>query len=144
MSNSFIHSIILETYIAPLQEISTGVSKVRPAVLFPKFQTYNDKFAFSVDLTTYLNDFNLRMQGETSSFSFMYMLIVIVFPHHNLGINSLRGVQYVHCVMHKCIMVKLGGTKNTMYVKKKVKKTRKFYEIRGKFEKVKEIIIFPK
>jgi len=24
-----------------------------------------------------------------------------------------RGVQYMHCVMHKCIMVKLGGTKNT-------------------------------
>ena len=23
-----------------------------------------------------------------------------------------RGVQYVHCVMHKCIMVKVGGNEN--------------------------------
>jgi len=41
--------------------------------------------------------------------------------------NVARGVQYVHCVMHKCIMVKLGWeTKSTKYVK-----TRKFNEIRG-------------
>ena len=52
-----------------------------------------------------------------------------------------RGVQYMHCVMHKCIIVKLGGNEKHM---KYVKKTRKFYEIRGKFEEVGEIIIFPK
>jgi len=40
-----------------------------------------------------------------------------------------RGVQYVHCVMHKCIMVKRGGKRKTH----KVCKTRKFYEIRGEF-----------
>jgi len=46
--------------------------------------------------------------------------------------NATRGVQYVHCVMHKCIMVKLGANeKHVKYVK-----TRKCYEIRGKFEKV--------
>jgi len=29
-----------------------------------------------------------------------------------------RGVQYVHCVMHKCIVVKLGGNeKHIKYVK---------------------------
>ena len=29
-------------------------------------------------------------------------------------IQNIRGVQYVYCVMHKCITVKLGGeTKNT-------------------------------
>jgi len=31
-------------------------------------------------------------------------------------VYAYRGVQYVHCAMHKCIMVKLGGrgeTKNT-------------------------------
>ena len=38
-----------------------------------------------------------------------------------------RGVQYVHCVMHKCIMVKVGG--NEIHVK--YVKTRQFYEIRG-------------
>jgi len=27
-----------------------------------------------------------------------------------------RGVQYVHCVMHKCIMVKVGGKRNTRKV----------------------------
>jgi len=26
--------------------------------------------------------------------------------------NKYRGVQYVYCVMHKCIMVKIGGKKN--------------------------------
>jgi len=39
--------------------------------------------------------------------------------------------------MHKCIMVKLGeNEKPVKYVK-----TRKFYEIRGKFEKGGKIII---
>ena len=38
-----------------------------------------------------------------------------------------RGVQYVHWVMHKCIMVKVGG--NEIHVK--YVKTGKFYEIRG-------------
>ena len=28
---------------------------------------------------------------------------------------QIRGVQYVHCVMHKCIMVKVGG--NEIYVR---------------------------
>ena len=38
-----------------------------------------------------------------------------------------RGIQYVHCMMHKCIMVKVGAEINVKYVK-----TRKVYEIRGK------------
>ena len=25
------------------------------------------------------------------------------------GVHNMQGVQYVHWVMHKCIMVKLGG-----------------------------------
>ena len=33
--------------------------------------------------------------------------------------SRIRGVQYVHCVMHKCIMVKVGGHENhRKYVKK--------------------------
>ena len=48
--------------------------------------------------------------------------------------SGSRGVQYVHYVMHKCIMVKLGGNeKHIKYVK-----TCKFYEIRGTFAKVVE------
>ena len=42
--------------------------------------------------------------------------------------NWVRGVQDVHCVMHKCIMVTLGGNEKH----KKYVKTRKFYEIRGR------------
>ena len=38
-----------------------------------------------------------------------------------------RGVQYVNCVMHKCIMVKVGGHEKH----RKYAKTRKFYEIMG-------------
>jgi len=38
----------------------------------------------------------------------------------------------VHCVMHKCIMVKVGGKEKHI----KYEKTCKFYEIRGKFVKV--------
>ena len=30
-----------------------------------------------------------------------------------------RGVQYVHWVMHKCIMVKVGGKRNTQKARKK-------------------------
>src|SRR6218665_1045873 len=30
------------------------------------------------------------------------------------------GIQYVHCVMHKCIMVKVGETKNTKTMQKHV------------------------
>ena len=36
--------------------------------------------------------------------------------------------QYVHCVMHKCIMVKVGGE---IHVGLKYVKTRKFSEIWG-------------
>ena len=42
-----------------------------------------------------------------------------------------RGVQYEHCVMHKCIMVKVGGKRKTRKVCKE--NTRNFYEIRGEF-----------
>ena len=43
----------------------------------------------------------------------------------------VKGVQYVHCVMHKCTVVKLGGNeKHVKYVK-----ARKFYEIRWEIEK---------
>ena len=37
--------------------------------------------------------------------------------------EQIRGFQYVHCVMHKCIMVKLGG-KRIKYVKKHVNFTQ--------------------
>ena len=48
-----------------------------------------------------------------------------------------RGVQYVHCVMNKCIMVKLAGgnKKHRKYVKKHVNFTKsggKFAKVRGK------------
>ena len=35
----------------------------------------------------------------------------------NHSINQSRGIQYVHCVMHKCIMVKLGRRQKTYIVK---------------------------
>ena len=45
------------------------------------------------------------------------------------------GVQYVHCVMHKCIMVKVGGRK----IRESMYKTRKFDQSQGgKFDKVGE------
>src|SRR6218665_3152924 len=44
-----------------------------------------------------------------------------------------RGVQYVHWVMHKCIMVKVGGKRNTHKV---FKKQVIFSETGGKFIKV--------
>ena len=43
------------------------------------------------------------------------------------GLVPGRGVQYVHCLMHKCIMVTLAGNeKHIKYVK-----IRQFYEISG-------------
>src|SRR6218665_793797 len=47
--------------------------------------------------------------------------------------GGIRGGLYVHCVMHKCIMIKVRGKRNTHKV---CKKTRKFYENIGKFCKV--------
>ena len=56
--------------------------------------------------------------------------------------TTYRGVQYVHWVMHKCIMVKVGGKRNTRKVCKKqvnLCKTRgEICQSRGK------IIIFAK
>src|SRR6218665_213147 len=43
-----------------------------------------------------------------------------------------RDVQYVHWVMHKCIMVKVGGKRNTSKV---CKKQVNFSKTRGKFVK---------
>ena len=44
-----------------------------------------------------------------------------------------RGVQCVHCVLHKCIMVEVGGNeKHIKYVKKHVK----FTKSEGKFAKL--------
>jgi len=38
----------------------------------------------------------------------------------------------VHCVMHKCIMVKVGVNENhRIYATESMYKTRKFYEIKG-------------
>src|SRR6218665_3552388 len=53
----------------------------------------------------------------------------------------LRGVQYVHWVMHKCIMVKVGGKQNTQKV---CKKQVNFSKTEGKLFKVGEQIIFAK
>src|SRR6218665_3130058 len=44
-----------------------------------------------------------------------------------------RGVQYVHCVMHKCIMVKVG--RNEKHIGRKACKTY-FKKSEGKFTKV--------
>src|SRR6218665_2017373 len=45
----------------------------------------------------------------------------------SLAVYTGRGVQYARCVMHKCIMEKVGG--NEIHVK--YGKTRKFYKISG-------------
>ena len=46
----------------------------------------------------------------------------------------MRGVRYVHWVMHKCIMVKVGGNEIHKVYKKKVN----FSKTEGKFFKVGE------
>src|SRR6218665_3219465 len=51
------------------------------------------------------------------------------------GVDKRRGVQYVHWVMHKCIMVKVWGKRNTHKVCKKQVNFRNQREIcksRGK------------
>jgi len=52
---------------------------------------------------------------------------------NTVGLYRLRGVQYVHCLMHKCIMVKLGGNEKHI---KYVKKYASFTKSEGKFGKV--------
>ena len=54
---------------------------------------------------------------------------------------TFRGVQYVHWVMHKCIMVKVGGKRNTHKVRKK---QVNFSKTGGNLSKQREIIIFAK
>ena|SRR6218665_224677 len=51
----------------------------------------------------------------------------------------LRGVQYVHCVMHKCIMVKVGGEQKSQ---KACTKHGNFTKSGGKFGKVGNEIFF--
>ena len=65
-------------------------------------------------------DYNSHTKGQETLTKVAQMLVI-------------RGVQYVNCVMHKCIMVKVGGKRNTHKV---CKKTRKFPENRGKSVKV--------
>src|SRR6218665_2470911 len=56
--------------------------------------------------------------------------------------RKARGVQYVHWVMHKCIMVKIGGRRNTRKVcKNQVNLSKTGWEI-GQSKG--EIIIFAK
>ena len=52
----------------------------------------------------------------------------------------IQGVQYVHCMMHKCIMVNLGG--NEKHVKHVLKETGKFNEIKGEILQNKEMYRF--
>src|SRR6218665_3868275 len=54
---------------------------------------------------------------------------------HLQNTSRSRGVQYVHCVMHKCIMVKVGGKRNT-HKKKEIKKYMNLSKTGGKFFKV--------
>src|SRR6218665_2728557 len=67
---------------------------------------------------------------------------IIEKPLDNTQLPIPRGVQYVHWVMHKCIMVKVGRKRNTHKVCKKQvnfsKTGRKFLKVGG------EIIIFAK
>src|SRR6218665_3725148 len=49
--------------------------------------------------------------------------------------HIVRGVQYMHCVMHKCIMVKLGGKRKTHKVCKKHKFSEKRKKNCEKWEK---------
>src|SRR6218665_2654424 len=57
------------------------------------------------------------------------------------GIESItRGVQYVHCVMHKCIMVKLRGKRKT---RKVGKKEVNFSKSEGNLKKMEGIKNFP-
>src|SRR6218665_3327313 len=53
-------------------------------------------------------------------------------PRH-FFLTASRGVQYMHWVMHKCIMVKVGGKRNTQKV---CKKQVNFDKTEGKFRKV--------
>ena len=53
----------------------------------------------------------------------------------------MQGLQYVHWVMHKCIMVKVGGNEKHVQYVKHVNFTKSW----GNLKKVgKRIIIFPK
>ena len=57
-------------------------------------------------------------------FSYMFSMYHLLYISVHF---RCRSVQYVHCVMHKCIMVKVRGKRRT---KKVCKKTRKFAENR--------------
>ena len=73
--------------------------------------------------------------------SIMKEINVVSFIHPRF-MALFRGVQYVHWVMHKCIMVKVGGTKST---RKVCKKQVNLPKTGGKFVKVEGArIIFAK
>ena len=81
-----------------------------------------------------ISNHKCRVQGLSSYFVFIvdiniwlmhYIIFVISRFLHLIESKAhshaviCRGVQYVHWVMHKCIMVKVGGKRNTRKVCKK-------------------------
>ena len=93
----------------------------------------------------------MGIPGRRSLRSTEHGLLLIQFAHTEIMQNSAfsvvspslwnglplgRGVQYVHWVMHKCIMVKVGGKRNTRKVCKKQvnlsKRGGKICQSRGK------------
>src|SRR6218665_1579108 len=65
------------------------------------------------------------MHRMMQAFKLEHVLIVDEFTNRLISnytilltaVSLVRGVQYVHWVMHKCIMVKVGGKVHVKYVK---------------------------
>src|SRR6218665_3923671 len=102
----------------------------------------------------------LQSRGSVRLLSYMHIYFYLFIINHLLSaayklttgplhtqeksvndIAVLRSVQYVHCVMHKCIMVKLEGNEKHI---KYVKKTGTIPEIMEREYQKGEIINFPK
>ena len=62
----------------------------------------------------WMDNHSLDGQSLIQIITWLSLLTLAAFAvsHHQVpcyGVLAIRGVQYVHCVMHKCIMVKVGG-----------------------------------
>src|SRR6218665_2999108 len=86
------------------------------------------KFEFEYN-TCYMDSHETQLDSQGI---FVAYYVTLKFAEFCIIRLTSRGVQYVHWVMHKCIMVKVGGKRNTHEV---CKKQVNFSKTRGKFVK---------
>ena len=98
--------LLWKYYFVALADILLTCTYQKP---FPTFFLISCYFIYSFVYTLFNRQFSEAI-GEHNLFQLLYTDFLIT-------VNNSRCVQYVYCVMHTCIMVKIGGRKTRKLVK---------------------------